>query len=456
MKELGLPHITLDGGALLFKDLQLSRGQEEQGRLTAETIARSYDLMGYNAVGISRYELTAGLDFLIRLSREVKFSWLSANLVRKSNATAIFKPYITVAVHNLKIGIIGLTDPMAQNMLSDADAKILPWQTVLPPLYAKLKSQTDMLILLSSLPAVDNQKIAKRFNGIQLILQSGKGGGNIAPKELNSTLITQTASQGKYIGIMNIIWRNSRKWGIDKAGLLKRQQNSLGRLNWRISKYEKYNRQDKSANNNPNKRYIYKRLLKLRQTSAQEIKRLTEEIKSNHGALEPCTFKNRFIAMETSMPDDRKVKGLVDALNKKINAMGMAKARINKNLHKKYSGWQSCGTCHPKILTAWENTRHARAYETLVSKNRQFNLDCIYCHVTGINRKNAVDALSLGVSLREVGCEACHGPGKRHSKDPKQFSLIAKPAASLCRTCHTRERDDSFDYERDRKRIHRH
>ncbi len=454
VKEQGLPHITLDGGGLLFRDLQLSRSQEEQGRLTAETIARCYDLMGYNAVGISSYELTAGLDFLIRLSREVKFPWLSANLVRKSNAKVIFKAYTIVAVHNLKIGIIGLTDPMARNMLSNTDAKILPWQTVLPPLYAKLRPQTDMLILLSSLPVADNQKIAKRFNGIHLILQSEKTGKNITPKVFNHTLITQTASQGKYIGIMHITWRNSRRWGIDKPGLLKRQHNSLGRLNWRISKYEKYNHQAKSLNNYPNKMYIYKRLLKLRKTAVQEIKRLTEEIKTNHGAQDPCTFKNSFIAMETSMPDDQRVKELVETLNKRINAMGMAKVRINKNLLNKYGGWQSCGTCHPKILAAWKNTRHAGAYETLVNKNRQFDLDCIYCHVTGISRKNAVDALSLKASLLEVGCEACHGPGKRHSKDPKRFRLTAKPAALLCRTCHTRERDNSFDYEQDSKRMH--
>ena len=444
----------LDSGALLFKGLKLTRGQEVQERLTATTIAKSYDLMGYNAVGVSKYELTAGLDFLVKLSKEVSFSWLSANLVQKSTSEPIFTPYITVPANNLKIGVIGLTDPTAKNMLSTAAVTILPWEKVLPVLLEKLKLQTDMIIVLSNLPPAENRKIAEQFKDIHLIIQAGKAGGDIVPKALNNTLITQTAKQGKYVGIMNINWRNSRQWGTDKAGRLKKQRNTLGRLNWQISKYEKHGDPLESLKKYPAKLQVYKRLLKQRQSVEQQVERLSQEINASHGAPEPCTFKNRFVAMETTMPDDQQVKELVDKLNKKVNEMGKARAKINQNMHKKYSGWRPCGNCHAKILAAWQKTKHAKAYETLVEKKRQFNLDCIYCHVTGISRSNAVDALSIGVDLREVSCEACHGPGKKHLKDPERFKLIARPTAKLCLTCHTEEHDGSFDYEQDSKLVH--
>ncbi len=448
-----LPHLTLDGGALLFKGLKLTNGQEEQERLTAETIARSYDLMGYNAVGVSANDLTAGLDFLVNLSREVKFSWLSANLVQKSTLKPVFKDYIIVPVGNLDIAVIGLTNNISQSMLS-ADTIILPWEKVLKPLLTKLTPQTDMIILLSNLPQAQNRKIAEQFKNIHIILQSGHGGGNIHPKPQDNTLITQTARQGKYIGIMNINWRDSKHWGIDKAAMLKKEQAALGRLNWQISKYEKHGDPLKSLKDRPGKLQVYQRLLKKRQNSNLQISRLKQEIKANNDKKEPCTFDNRFIAMETTLPDDHRVKNIVDKLNKEINLLGKAKAKVNKSLHKKYSGWRSCGKCHPKILAAWQQTRHATAYETLVIKKRQFNIDCLYCHVTGVRKDQAVDALSVDIDLREVGCEACHGSGKKHIRDPEHNKLEAKPAESLCITCHTVEHDGSFSYEKASKLVH--
>lgn len=450
----GLPRITVDGGALLFKGLKLTRGQEKQEQLTANTIAHCYDLMGYNAVGISSYELTAGLDFLLKLSKTTKLAWLSANLVDKSTSKPVFSPYLIAPAGKIKIAIIGLTSPSAKNMLSDTNATVLPWTEVLPQLHTKLQEQADMIIVLSSLPPVENRKIAEQFKDVHLILQAGNGGNNLPPKPLNNTLITQTDRQGKHIGIMKTTWRSSSIWGIDRAATLKKTQGVLDRRNWQISKYEKHGDPLVTLKEYPNKLQVYKRLLRQRRETENKINQLTKEIKNNQGAPEPSTFKNRFIAMETTLPDDHRVKVLVDKLNKKINAMGRARCQINQKLHQKYSGWRPCGNCHPKILKAWQNTRHARAYETLVNKNRQFNLDCVYCHITGVSKKNAAEALSIGVDLREVSCEACHGPGRMHLKDPKKFKLTTKPAAALCLTCHTDEHDGSFDYVQDIKLIH--
>ncbi len=454
-RRRNLPHIILDGGALLFKGLALTHGQEEQERLTATTIANSYSLMGYNAVGVSRYDLTAGLDFLVKLSQDVKFYWLSANLVKRSTTQPLLKGYITISINKTKIGILGLTDPKANSMLSDNDdATILPWNKVLASTLAKLKSTTDMIILLSSLPPAENRKIAQQYKDIHLILQSGQQYGNITPTPLNNTLICQTTKQGKYIGSMDINWRHSKQWGKDQTSILKKQQNALGRLNWQINKYKKHGDPFVSLKDDPNKLRIYNKLLKRQKDIQQNISQLSQALNTSRGKAEPSTFNNRFIAMEASLPDEQIIKELVDTLNKKINMMGQARARINKNLHTKYSGWRTCGKCHPKKLTAWQKTRHAKAYETLVNKNRQFNIDCLFCHVSGISRKNAADALSIGIDLREVGCEACHGPGKKHTQNPKQYTLTARPTSALCLTCHTQAHDDSFDYERDSKLIH--
>jgi len=45
-----------------------------------------------------------------------------------------------------------------------------------------------------------------------------------------------------------------------------------------------------------------------------------------------------------------------------------------------------------------------------------------------------------------VGCEACHGPGKRHAENPKEFAP-RRPDESTCLQCHTPEHDTNFVYE---------
>ena len=439
----------------MFKGLKLTRGQEDMERLTATAIAKSYNVIGYDAVGVSKYDLSAGLNFLINLSKQSKFSWLSANLVRKSDSKPIFKAKVILHVNKLRIGVAGLTNMAAQSMLSAADGVVvLPWRDILPPLLKELKPQTDMIILLSNLSPKENRQIAEEFNDIHLIIQAGQTGNGLPPKSLNNTLICQTAKQGKYIGILDINWSRSKEWGIDKRGLLAQQRSALDRLNWQLSKYEKHGDPLQIFKNQPEKLQGYRRLLTRRQKMEKEIANLNQVISSDQRSDGPCTFKNRFIAMETSMPDEPEVSAIVSELNKKINAIGRAKAGISKAMHKTYTGWRRCRICHTKEAAAWQNTKHAKAYKTLVNRNRQFNIDCLFCHVTGISRKNAADAVSVSIDLRGVGCEACHGPGKEHIKDPKLNKLTARPEAPVCLSCHTTTHDDSFDYARDIKLVH--
>ncbi len=450
--ESKLPHIILDGGALLFKDLRLTHGQEQGEMLTAQAIVKSYNLMGYQAVGISEYELTAGLDFLRKINRESKFSWLSANLVSRKEHRPIFKSELLLTVDNLKIGVTALTGPAAGKLLTTKDqALLLPWQDSLPAVIKDLKSKSDIIILLSSLPPLANTKIARRYQNINILIQAAQTGTNIHPQPLANTLICQTTKQGKYIGIMDINWQKSQRWGIDKAGLLRKNLNALDRLNWRLAKY---NEPEKELKNFPAKLQIWRHLLGRRNKLQAEIGRLKADIKAGRLNNQPSTFKNNFIAMETNLPDAPRISRIIDNLNKEINRLGRIKAGKLKVVENRYIGWRRCGKCHQAEVKSWRRTRHAKAYETLVNKNRQYNLDCLFCHVTGIDRQHKLAALSVSADLREVGCESCHGPGRAHATNPKKNKLISSPREKICLNCHTKAHDPNFKYEADIKRTH--
>jgi len=114
-----------------------------------------------------------------------------------------------------------------------------------------------------------------------------------------------------------------------------------------------------------------------------------------------------------------------------------------------YVGIESCSDCHDEAVEFWESTRHASAYETLVVDNKQFDLSCVGCHVTGYRKPGGSEVVE-NAGLVDVQCEVCHGPGSLHAEDGgDDLSLIKlEVPAELCAgECHTAEHSDTFEYE---------
>lgn len=95
-----------------------------------------------------------------------------------------------------------------------------------------------------------------------------------------------------------------------------------------------------------------------------------------------------------------------------------------------FVGAKVCGSCHTKSFSKWSGTGHARAFESLIkgrkeSTNwipRQFDAECLACHVTGWHPQEAfrfkTGFVNETVSAHLLGqqCENCHGPGSDHVK----------------------------------------
>lgn len=101
-----------------------------------------------------------------------------------------------------------------------------------------------------------------------------------------------------------------------------------------------------------------------------------------------------------------------------------------------YVGIEQCAMCHVSQNEFWKKTRHQKAYETLAVQNKQFNLECVGCHVTGYEAPGG-STVSHVAGLEDVQCEVCHGPGSRHIANPEDKLLISMPEPGLCAAkCH--------------------
>ncbi len=109
-----------------------------------------------------------------------------------------------------------------------------------------------------------------------------------------------------------------------------------------------------------------------------------------------------------------------------------------------YSGSTSCMSCHSDAHRVWASSAHSRAMDTLRKVGQDRDPECVSCHVVGAAHYGGyVDRKEK--ELAGVGCESCHGPGKRHAENP-----AIKPARgghSSCAPCHVPGHSPGFRYE---------
>jgi len=84
-----------------------------------------------------------------------------------------------------------------------------------------------------------------------------------------------------------------------------------------------------------------------------------------------------------------------------------------------YVGSEACKKCHEHAYDVWKKSKHAHAFNTLVTatrpKLRQFDGECVICHVTGFEYLTGYRNEQATPHLKDVGCESCHGPGSIHA-----------------------------------------
>ena len=110
-----------------------------------------------------------------------------------------------------------------------------------------------------------------------------------------------------------------------------------------------------------------------------------------------------------------------------------------------YVGVEVCTACHAQPREVWNNTSHSRAYATIASQFKEFNLECVSCHVTGYEQPGGSTVTHVDL-LKNVQCEVCHGPGSKHVAEPTDHALLTRrPQPAVCTGCHHPPHVEQFD-----------
>jgi 2',3'-cyclic-nucleotide 2'-phosphodiesterase (5'-nucleotidase family) len=205
------PALIVNSGNLLFPTDVLPPEDMAAARITAGGVIEANRKMGAGVAGVGSRDLAAGVAFLRQYQKPPEWSWVSLNLVDPGTRKPLLAPVLWRQVNGLKVAVLGLVDPETVRVEA-GEALTLSWRDSLPAVLAEVKGKADFILLLSNYSLADNQDIARSNDGIDLILQAGHVVGNMTPLTINKTLITQTETRGKYLGVLDVNWNGHGRW----------------------------------------------------------------------------------------------------------------------------------------------------------------------------------------------------------------------------------------------------
>ena len=170
------------------------------------------------------------------------------------------------------------------------------------------------------------------------------------------------------------------------------------------------------------------------------------EIKVSLDQTGKISFEHRMVRLDSSIKNDPEMVKLYSSYNEKIEAMFFESLSTKRKKDKAsvFAGEATCKTCHLVEHKKWSSSRHGRAYETLKKINKAFDPECLVCHVVAYNKLGGFISELDTPGLKNVQCEVCHGPAKKHIAAPTPgFGMKAK---SACKICHVKNHSPNFNF----------
>jgi hypothetical protein len=420
LKQRGWPVVPLDLGEVAQSSAPRELPNVE-GLIKYRYAMEALRLMNYLAVGIGESDgtlpLKAALDNFALNNPNPPV--LCANLKDKDRdfpEEVRDSVVATVPGTNAKIAIVSVVGAtVAEAMSKDPQVKFDKVRDVLKPALAKVDAdKPDLRVLLYQGTPAEARKLIQAFPNFAVVMcQSEDDEGPAQPEVVGSTcLVKGVGHKGKNIGILGVF----RTGDGARPFTYRFQHVQLGEEWQPGGGFEQH-------------------------PMAQLMERYTQELKSG-GYLTMYGQGNH--PLQVAVP----------------------------GVTPKYVGSDKCKSCHEAAYDVWKNSKHAHAYQTLVNalhpSRRQFDGECVVCHVTGFAYKTGYKDAGNTPHLKDVGCESCHGPGSAHRNDPdnpKWHALMnpwkAKPNETeaekarrilaidkdCCQKCHDSENDVHWSFE---------
>lgn len=423
---------------MFFEDPALEAEGLAQARYKAETLARAFSDLGLVAWAPGSNDWAAGEEELTKLTKLARAQPLAANL--KGSAWQASK---IIRRGDLTLGLVGISLP--ERLGSPSSLAFADERTALSEAVQKLNERGVKLVVL--MLAAQRGQALRLLEGlapgtVQVAIvgksfdQGESNDPPINPELLGETLVVQAPNHLQGLAVIDLHvspgdWTFADGSGLEQKAQLGRLRAQIAELQARVKKW-----QQKKTISQADLQVQIERLQGLQAELSRLQKSTTSQIPQG------SYYVYEQVEVREAQGADAAVAKRLAAYYKTVNdhnrlAFSDRVPRAVSDGQASYVGIEVCSSCHQEERAVWQATGHAHAYETLSSQHKEYNLDCVSCHVTGYEKPGGSTVTHVE-KLTDVQCEVCHGPGSLHVTSPLSDSLIeAHPSPSLCASaCH--------------------
>ncbi|MGD0673797.1 MAG: multiheme c-type cytochrome [Polyangiaceae bacterium] len=440
----GLTQFVASAGPLFFMDPIVSPSHADQDRAKADTIAdvlRGLDFVAF-APGVNDW--AEGSDRLTRLARASGGVGLTDGRSSKEFSSAVVRE---VAGGGMRVGFVGYGQPPVGEHLAD------PIEVTRRGVEQAKAEGANVLVALVAVGRGEAKRIADAVPELTAVVvgsSKSTGEGNTTSPQaerIGDVIVVQTANHLQTVAVLDLYVREGAApgrvmafadaTGLELASRREELTTRIDDLHVRIAAWER----DRSVGP------------KDLEARRRDLARLEAE----RGALDakPAPGRGNFFRyavreIRPSLGEDAAIETAMRTYYKVVDDHNRVQFADRQpppaGPHDAtYVGVERCTMCHPAARQVWDRTRHAAAYQALVPQFKEFNLDCVSCHVTGYERPGGSTVTHVD-GLRNVQCEVCHGPGSKHVEAPLDPSrIVAHPGPTVCLDCHHPPHVEGFD-----------
>jgi 2',3'-cyclic-nucleotide 2'-phosphodiesterase (5'-nucleotidase family) len=365
----------VDTGDLLFsRESLLNPNAKTIGNLKAALYMKAYNMMGYDAFTPGVLDLSLGIEGLIKMSRQAAFPFLAANLLDSQSNEPIFKSYIIKEMKEIRGMKVGIFGLLSNRFSSGREKFKIADPIDTARKLVQVLKPQCRVIVALAYMEADEER---------MLADKVHGIDFIVNGHL-----THAQAAPQLVNHTQIFIAGARGEFLGQADLFQHW--------WKL--YSRYHLIP----------------LKLDYQEKAEIKAMVKEFKGQlESALQPPMMAEP--AQDPTSSSDTVVRPFLA-----------------------FSGEKGCQACHPREHEHWATTAHARAYDTLVKKDKTSDPSCLACHTTGQG-----SPLRTGSRFENVQCEACHGPAKGHPDSRKNLGRVDEDD---CRQCHNPTNTPNFNF----------
>ena len=153
------------------------------------------------------------------------------------------------------------------------------------------------------------------------------------------------------------------------------------------------------------------------------------------------------MVLRENIPAHELVGDILDGYRMMVREEGLVKKAPRQPQPIAYVGDEACIECHEESCELLDSTPHERAFATLEASGDHHDPECVRCHVTGWGDKGGYLGPTETPKLKNVTCEACHGPGELHVETQEEMPR-SKPGPTFCQRCHDPDNSPHFKFEK--------